>query len=348
MTSTATISDVAKMAGVSIKTVSRVVNHEPNVKANTRGLVNQAIAELNYKPSLAARGLASGRSFLIGLLYDNLSDSFLVELQRGILGACREKHYGLALCPAFSKSIDVKTGILEWIRTTQPDGVILSPPLSDNAGVIDALKATGLKFVSVSSAGTGQGPAVHIDEAEAAQQMTRHLIEAGHTKIGFVKGPLNHACTRLRYEGFCAAMCSAGLAIDDALVTGGDFHFETGVEAAEKLLSGHNRPTAIFASNDDMAAGVMHVAHRKGLSIPSDLAVAGFDDTPISRQIWPGLSTVKQPVELIGRTATERLMAEILRAKKENGLNEAAADDEIANSDVLSFELMLRASTTGN
>jgi len=347
MTSAATISDVAKMAGVSIKTVSRVVNNEPNVKANTRELVNHAIVELNYKPSLAARGLAGGRSFLVGLLYDNPSDSFLVELQRGILRACREKHYGLALCPAFSKSTDVKSDILDWIRATQPDGVILSPPLSDNMDVVDALMTIGLKFVSVSSSGTGHGPAVHIDEAEAARQMTHHLIESGHKRVGFVKGPLDHACTRLRYEGFCAAMSAAGIAVDSTLVTGGNFHFESGVEAAEKLLSGANRPSAIFASNDDMAAGVMHVAHRMGLSIPGDLAVAGFDDTPMSRQFWPGLSTVKQPVELIGEMATERLMKEIQRAKKETGLQEAETEDHPANSEILSFELMLRASTAG-
>ena len=345
MTSAATINDVATMAGVSIKTVSRVVNREPNVSEKTRDRVGQAIAKLRYKPSLAARGLAGGRSFLIGLLYGNASDSFLGELQRGILRTCRERHYGLALFPVAQPASDMEADVLGWIGSTQPDGIILSPPLSDDAALVDALMESGIKFISVSSAGTGRGPAVHIDEAEAAQQMTHHLIAAGHTRIGFVKGPADHVCSCLRYEGFCAALSVAGIGFDESLIAPGDFHFNSGVEAAEQLLSGPNRPTAIFASNDDMASGVMHVAYQKGLTIPGDLAVAGFDDTPVSRQLWPGLSTVRQPIQSIGQTATEHLLADISGVKKEGNGNGAEARRYAADSEILPFELMLRAST---
>ena len=347
MTSAATISDVAIIAGVSIKTVSRVVNREPNVSEKTRERVTQAITQLNYKPSLAARGLAGGRSFLIGLLYGNAADSFLVELQRGILRTCRDRHYGLALYPAASQLSDMEADLLEWIRSTQPDGIILSPPLSDNKAIVDALLAIGVKFISVSSAGTGRGPAVHIDEVEAARQMTLHLIEAGHRRFGFVKGPADHVCSKLRFEGFCAALSVEGIPLDDSLVVSGDFHFDSGVAAAEKLLSTASPPTAIFASNDDMASGVMHVAYQKGLTIPNDLAVSGFDDTPISRQFWPGLSTVKQPIQLIGQVATERLLADISGEKKDNSVDRTEAEDEPGNSEILPFELMLRASTKG-
>ncbi len=347
MTSAATINDVATMAGVSIKTVSRVVNREPNVSEKTRERVAQAIAQLRYKPSLAARGLAGGRSFLIGLLYGNASDSFLGELQRGILRTCRERHYGLALFPVAQQAPDLEADVLEWIRSTQPDGIILSPPLSDNEALVDALLKSGIKFISVSSAGTGRGPSVHIDEAAAAQQMTRHLIEAGHRRLGFVKGPADHVCSCLRFEGFCAALSAADIPFDDSLIACGDFHFDSGVEAAEQLLSGLNRPTAIFASNDDMASGVMHVAYQKGLTIPSDLAVAGFDDTPVSRQLWPGLSTVRQPIQSIGQTATERLLADISGVKNENSGNGAEPKYRRAESEILPFELMLRASTKG-
>lgn len=347
MTSAATISDVATMAGVSIKTVSRVLNREPNVSEKTRDRVAQAITQLRYKPSLAARGLAGGRSFLIGLLYGNASDSFLGELQRGILRTCRERHYGLALFPVMQQAPDMQADVLGWIGSTQPDGIILSPPLSDDTALVDALLESGVKFISVSSAGTGRGPAVHIDEAAAAQQMTRHLIEAGHRRLGFVKGPADHVCSCLRYEGFCAALSAADIPFDDSFIARGDFHFSSGVEAAKQLLSGPNRPTAIFASNDDMASGVMHVAYQKGLTIPGDLAVAGFDDTPVSRQLWPGLSTVKQPIQLIGQTATERLLTDISGAKNENSDNGTEPKHRLAEREILPFELMLRASTKG-
>lgn len=347
MTPTATISDVANLAGVSIKTVSRVVNREPNVRDKTRDCVNQAIAQLNYRPSMAARGLAGGRSFLVGLLYGDASDSFLVEIQRGILVACRENHYGLALCPSGGDSSDMLKEIFDWIRATQPDGLILSPPLSDNVALVEQLVEHDMKFVSVSSAGVGHGPAVLIDETMAAKQMTEHLIAAGHQKIGFIRGPADHMCSQLRFDGFSQAMAESGIDVDQALVVEGDFHFASGVEAASTLLSAAEAPTAIFASNDDMASGVIYAAHQKNLSIPKDLAVAGFDDTPLSRQFWPGISTVKQPIEQIGRRATEKLMVEISNVR----LAQMAGSDEGAalpsKIEILPFDLMLRASTQG-
>lgn len=344
MAGAATINDVAKMAGVSIKTVSRVVNREPNVRDHTRELVQKAIEALNYKPSLAARGLAGGRSFLIGLMYDNASDSFLVDLQRGILQACRERHYGLALCPAAERGSDVPKELIEWVESTQPDGLILTPPLSDRRDLALALVERGMPFVCVSSSGTGLGPAVYIDEYQAARAMTEHLIEAGHERIGFVKGPEDHACSALRYNGFADALGAAGLSVDPAQVAVGAFDFASGAEAAEQLLAGDKPPTAIFASNDDMAAGVMNVAYRKGLAVPGDLAVAGFDDTPMSSQLWPALSTVQQPIGEIGGRAVERLMNAISTSKN-NRLDESEAEAGRNQDEVLPFAIRLRAST---
>ncbi len=344
MASAATINDVARVAGVSIKTVSRVVNHEPNVRKLTRERVQEAIVSLNYKPSLAARGLAGKRSFLIGLVYDNPSDSFLVNLQRGILQACREQHYGLALCPS-SEAADQISDLLEWTRSTQPDGIILTPPLSDNHDLVDKLTTAGVKFVSVSSAGTGRGPAVYIDEMDAARAMTSHLIAAGHTSIGFIKGPEDHACSALRYSGYCRAFEDAGLDLDGSFVEHGEFDFASGEVAARKLLAYEEPPTAIFASNDDMASGVMHEAYRRGLSIPADLAVAGFDDTPMSRQFWPGLSTVRQPIVQIGHRATELLMSQISNGGPVEN-DPLVSPENATENDVLPFELILRASTT--
>lgn len=342
MASAATINDVAKMAGVSIKTVSRVVNREPNVRQHTRDTVLKAIDALNYKPSMAARGLAGGRSFLIGLMFDNASDSFLVDLQRGILRACRERHYGLALCPA-SRAADRTADLMEWVKSTQPDGIVLTPPLSDDRALVEQLLQIGVKFVSVSSAGTGLGPAVYIDETHAARAMAEHLIDAGYRDIGFVRGPAEHACSELRYQGFVEAMHNAGIQVNPDWVVTGAFDFDSGVEVAKKLLAQSNKPNAIFASNDDMAAGIMHETYRVGLKIPADLAVAGFDDTPMSRQFWPGLSTVRQPIEQIGQQATELLMRTV--SPLPLATND---DDKNPTSDsnmILPYDLVLRPST---
>lgn len=342
MASAATINDVAKMAGVSIKTVSRVVNREPNVRAKTRELVQQAIQKLNYKPSLAARGLAGGRSFLIGMMYDNASDSFLVDLQRGILRACRERHYGLALCPT-SHAEDRTADLMEWVVATQPDGIILTPPLSDDRSLVERLIEANVKFISVSSMGTGLGPAVFIDEKDAGRAMAQHLIDAGHKNIGFIKGPEDHACSELRYQGYVAAMGAAGLSVNADWVKVGAFDFESGVDAAEQILGGADRPTAVFASNDDMAAGIMHVAYRLGMTVPGDLAVAGFDDTPLAHHFWPGMSTVKQPIVKIGQQATEYLMG--LFAAQSGTADSKDTKMSREQTIMLPYELVLRGST---
>ena len=318
----ATINDVAKKAGVSIKTVSRVVNREANVREKTREKVMSAINALDYRPNQAARGLAGNRSYLMGLLYDNPSPSYLANLQAGVLGACSAAGYGLALCPVSFAAADMDATVEAWLKHTGVDGVILTPPLSDSMPLLARLQALGVPAVVVSSPGAKGAvavPAVMIDEEEAARQVTAHLIEAGHKTIGFIKGHPDHYASAHRYAGFLAAMGEAGLTPEPAHIKGGRFDFASGETAGDALLAMRGRPTAIFASNDDMAAGVMHVAHRLGLDIPRDLAVVGFDDTPLSRQIWPTLTTIRQPIRQIGERAAEILMARLGGSKKTEG-----------------------------
>jgi len=339
MAGSVTIDDVAKKAGVSIKTVSRVVNREANVRDKTREKVQAAITDLNYRPNQAARGLAGRRSYLIGLLYDNPSPSYLANLQAGVLATCQEHSYGLALYPVAYGASDMVETVQAWIKHTGVDGMILTPPLSDSASLLSAVKALDMPVVMVSSPGPDEVaavPAVMIDEKEAARQMAMHLIGAGHIRIGFIKGHPDHYASEHRYAGFSAAMDEAGLKIDVSLVKQGHFDFESGLKAGEELLSGDGCPTAVFASNDDMAAGVMHVAHRLGLNIPGDLAVVGFDDTPLSRQIWPSLTTVRQPIRLIGERAAEILLEEI-------GGSGNSKDPSLLQLD---FELKMRGSST--
>jgi len=340
MAKSVTINDVAKQAGVSIKTVSRVVNREANVRGKTRDKVMVAIEALDYRPNQAARGLAGSRSYLMGLLYDNPSPSYLANLQAGVLSACSAAGYGLALCPVSYNDNDMVDIVEAWIKHTGVDGVILTPPLSDSMPLLNALKTLDVPVVVVSSpgpAGPMALPSVMIDEEEAARQMTRHLIEAGHKVIGFIKGHPDHYASSHRHQGFLSAMEEAGLKRPSALLKEGHFDFSSGERAAEDILASGERPTAIFASNDDMAAGVMHVAHRMGLDIPRDLAVVGFDDTPLSRQIWPSLTTIRQPIRLIGERAAEILLVSCAGASKPG---EALLHQ-------LDFELKIRGSSAG-
>jgi len=340
MARSATIDDVAKKAGVSIKTVSRVVNKEANVREKTREKVMAAIKALDYRPNQAARGLAGNRSYLMGLLYDSPSPSYLANLQAGVLAICSAAGYGLALCPASFTATDMVADIEAWLKHTGVDGVILTPPLSDCKPLLASLQALAVPVVVVSSPGP-KGPlaaaAVMIDEEEAARQITAHLLETGHKKIGFIKGHPDHYASAHRYAGFLAAMDEAGLKPRPVHVKEGQFDFASGEAAGKAMLGRRDRPTAIFASNDDMAAGVMHVAHRMGLHIPGDLAVVGFDDTPLSRQIWPTLTTVRQPIRLIGERAAEILLADLSGGKKTDGVMLHQLD----------FELKVRGSSVG-
>lgn len=311
MSGSVTIDDVARKAGVSIKTVSRVVNREPNVSAKTREKVQAVIAELDYRPNPSARGLASQKSFVIGLLYDKPSPNYLAKLQAGVLEACRKNGYSMALGPFDFHEQNLVETILNWVVHTNIDGVLLTPPLSDFFPLLTALQARSIPVVAVSSKGDGTVLSVMIDDEEAAYAMTRHLIKSGHKDIAFVKGHPDHLSSKQRFEGFSKALGDAGLGTQDGFVCDGLYDFESGRKAGEKLLKLAKKPTAVFASNDDMAAGVMHMAHELGIKIPSDLAVAGFDDTPISQQVWPTMTTIRQPIRQMGQDACGLLIDSI-------------------------------------
>lgn len=332
-----TIDDVAKAAGVSIKTVSRVVNREPNVRAATKEKVDAAIKELNYRPNQSARGLASRRSYLIGLIYDSPSPNYLANLQAGMIEACRESHYGLSLNPVSYHAPDMVDSVIHWARQAFVDGIVITPPLTDSAPLMAALREEGIPCVNLSSTGAGGMPAVLIDEVEAAYQMTRHLIEAGHKAIGFIKGHPDHYASACRYTGFKKAMDEEGLALSNDYIAQGFFDFASGREAASALLALSKPPTAIFASNDDMAAAAIYEAHSRKMDVPGDLAVAGFDDTPLSRQVWPGLTTVRQPIRAMGRQAAEALM-DAMNPEGREKLDQAGEMH-------IDFQLQLRGST---
>lgn len=303
------IEDVAKRAGVSIKTVSRVVNMEPNVRSTTRERVLTAIAELNYQPNSSARSLAGNRSYLIGLLYDNPSANYVIDVQGGVLKRCRKEGYDLLIHPCDYRDPKLDSDILRLLRQTRIDGVILTPPLSDLPSVAEILDKQEIPYVRLSPADYQHGsPSVHTDDQRAAMAMTQHLLGLGHRRIAFIAGHPDHRAVAQRQDGFREAMKAAGLRVTRHTVAQGYNSFESGVTCARQLLARNPRATAIFASNDDMAAGVIRVAHEQGLSIPGDLSVAGFDDSPVASQIWPALTTVRQPVQAMADSAAGLLV----------------------------------------
>jgi LacI family transcriptional regulator len=305
-----TIDDVAKAAGVSNKTVSRVLNKEKYVAAATRAKVDAAVAALGFRPSFAARALAGRKSFQIALLTDNPSPYYAQNIQAGVRARCQELGYRMIAQPVDSGAADLLEEILGLIDQAQLDGVILTPPLTENGAVRHALSDRGLPFVMTAPARLDPTIAsAFIDNAQAAQDMTRYLIEAGHKRIGFVAGDPRYAASARRKEGYEAALREAGLAFDPELVQTGHYTFASGSEAAEKLLALQSPPTAIFASSDDMAAGVLATAHRLGIKVPSALSVAGFDDTDLAAVVWPPLTTIRQPVRDLGFAAADLLLA---------------------------------------
>lgn len=306
----ATITDVAAHANVSIKTVSRVMNNEPGVRADTKALVQAAMAELNYRPKLSARSLAGARSFLIGLLYYDPSAAFVAGLQQGATLRCREAGYHLVVESLSDDAPDLAAQVDRMVSALRPDGMVLTPPLCDNPHVLKALRAAGTPCVLLSpKKDLDDMASVRMDDVHAAEEITDHLVSLGHERIAFVKGKADQVASTRRHQGFVRAMKKHGVAVDPALVQPGAFTYDSGVAAARALFDLPQPPTAIFASNDDMALGVLAEAGRRHLQVPGDVSIAGFDDSPGSRLVWPALTTVRQPTGEMASAAVEMLIA---------------------------------------
>lgn len=305
-----TIVDVAREAGVSIKTVSRVLNHEPGVHESTRDQVLKVVEALRYRPKQSARSLAGGRSFLIGLLYYDPSAIFVGSVQQGATLRCRELGYHLVVESLHNDAPDLRQQIDRMVLALRPDGMILTPPLCDNPEVLAALRDSGTPCVLMSPERDLPGvPSVRMDDVHAAEEITNLLLSLGHQRIAFIKGPPDQSASALRYQGFVNALRAHGLEPDPELIQPGAFTFASGRDAAHQLLSRRQRPTAVFASNDDMALGVLAAAQRLGLPVPGELSVTGFDDSPTAALVWPPLTTVRQPVAEMARTAVEMLVS---------------------------------------
>ena len=310
MSERANIRDVAALAGVAVKTVSRVLNGHPYVSAATKARVDAAVRELDFTPSIAARILSGAKSNQVALIYDNHSPYYMFQIQTGCWEFCKQQGIRLLAQPVDVTDPLVGEQVRGLVSETHVDGIILSSPVTDCDPVLRALEAMDVPFVRISP-GTNHAltSSVYMDDAQAADDMTTHIINLGHRRIGFIKGHPNHMGSFDRLHGYCRALERVGIAYDPNLVCDGEFDFESGVRAANHLLDLPQRPTAIFASNDDMAAGVLAVAHDRNIDLPGALSVAGFDDTTLARTVWPPLTTIHQPMAELARTAAEILIA---------------------------------------
>src|SRR4029077_20097202 len=331
-----TIQEVADLAKVSPKTVSRVINNEPRVRSDTRARILEAIETLNYRPNLNARGLASNRSFLIGLFCEKPGD-YLSEFQAGAVARCRESSLHLMVepwdvdSPMIDRQIDTLLGQLRL------EGVILLPPLSDHPVVLKKLHEASIPIVRIAPKNhLSRTPSIGIDDYAAARQITSHLASLGHRRIGFMLGRPEHGATEQRYRDFADEMRAPQLPTASDWVQTGNFVFGDGLLCAERMLRAAAPPTAIFASNDDMAAAVISMDGKFGLDFPGQLLVAGFDVAPLATMIWPEWTTVRQPVARMARIAADLI---IQLEPRRNGWPERIPRQ------LLAHELVIRNST---
>lgn len=314
---TATVHDVAREAGVSPMTVSRVANDAPGVAPATRAHVKQAIDRLGFVPNRAARSLRARRSLWIALTFQRGPEAprdipaYVTELQEGVIGRCLENGYHAAVEVLSADPDEAAVQLRELAQQLAPDGVLLAPPLSAAGPLLEQLRELRVPFVRIAPASEqGPEPCVVIDDRSAAQQMTEYLLSMGHRRIACVQGHPAHAASRPRLEGYLAALAGWGIATMPSLAVPGYFSFDGGRQATAHLLSlGADAPTAIFACNDESAAGCLAEAHARRIRVPAELSIVGFDDTYVASMLYPPLTTIRQPIREMGQAATSQLLA---------------------------------------
>lgn len=327
----ATIIDVAIRAGVSPMTVSRVINARSGVRDETREAVQRAIEALAYTPNVAARSLVTLGELRIGIIYSNPSSAFMSEFLTGIFEEASTRGVRLILLKGEHGKPPCDNAVRGLIASGIA-GAILAPPLGEASSLVRVLREAGKSLAVVGAYGVDDAICVRIDDRRAAYEMTRHLLDLGHRRLGFVLGNPDQAASAERMAGFYAAVRERDDV--DVRVTQGDFSYASGLRAGEQLLDGPSPPTAIFASNDDMAAAVVSVAHRRHLDVPGKLTVVGFDDTTAAVTLWPPLTTVRQPVKQLASEALAALVADI-----------ASGAGEIEQDHVLDHAVVQRKST---
>src|SRR3954468_16723806 len=329
-----TINDVARLSGVSKKTVSRVINRSPLLNDETRERVQKVIGELGYVPNPQARALALRTNFLIGLIHDNPNAQMVLNVQQGILEALQGTDFAMVVRPVDRGSSALMDDVRDFLERQRPYGVVILPPLSENDALARLCDEVGCRYVRRGSAELDDADhMVASNDREAVAEAVQFLYTQGHKLIGLIAGPHGFRSAEERRRGFEDALRSASIKLPRSLIAEGNYTFESGLAAAEKLLDVTPRPTAIFASNDEMAAGVIHAARERGIAVPDELSIMGFDDTPIAAHIWPPLTTVRWPIVSMARAAALKLLA-----------GQADIDAEVAEPSMFLSRLVKRAS----
>ena len=315
----ATIRDIADLAGVSIATVSRVLNDRPDVAPGTRETVLQVVREHGFATNRGARGLASGRTGMIGLTLPLVNDAYFGPMLSGATEALYEADLRIVLCPTLHQH-DREVSLMERLMRGTTDGAILMLP-EESLDELESLQQQGYPFVVVDPReqppeGIACVAAMH---AAGAKQATEHLLTLGHRRIGAIAGAPGWYATEERLHGFRAALAASGILLDPELVVYSDWRIPQGIAAADQLLSLRDRPTAIFGFNDNVAIGALHAARGRGLSVPEDLSVVGFDDTAQAVIVTPKLTSVSQPLAELGRTGVS-LLTRILDGQRVDAL----------------------------
>jgi LacI family transcriptional regulator len=307
----ATINDIARLAGVSKKTVSRVINRSPLVRPDTREKVEALIREHDYAPDPMARGLAFRKSFLIGMIYDNPNAQYIVHMQNGALDSLRGSGFELVVHPCDSKNADYVEGVRQFVLQQRLYGVILVPRVSEDGALVDILRDIDCRYARIAAIDLDD-PArmITTNDREGAVEVAKYLESLGHRHIGLITGPHRYLSARERGGGFLQTLAQRGIKVPAKYTVEGGYTFESGVACAERLLALTPRPTAIFALNDEMAAGVYKAAYRLGLRIPEQVSVIGYDDSPLASRLWPSLTTVRLPIRDMGLRAAAMLLQE--------------------------------------
>lgn len=314
-----TIKHVAADAGVSLQTVSRVINKEPGVRSEMTARVQEAIDRLGYVPSIAAQRMGGSRSYLIVALNDRertIADwrarqgtDWIDQMLLGSMLTCAEHGYRMIVELVDTHSDHIERELMAAIAALQPDGVILTPPHSENPLILQLLEAQGISFARIGSLRDGAGFALTMDDERAARIATEHLIGLGHERIGFIAGLSDYELSGWRVDGWRSAMLDAGLS--DDLLARGDFTYASGRDAAIDLLEAANPPTAIVASNDQMALATLEACRDRGISVPQALSLISFDNTPIVRFTHPPLTAIDQPIADVAARAVELIIADL-------------------------------------
>ncbi|MGO4893098.1 LacI family DNA-binding transcriptional regulator [Flavobacterium sp. W21_SRS_FM6] len=335
-----TIMDVARHAGVSKKTVSRVINNEANVKDEMRQKVQMAIQELGFKRNPLGMALAKNRSLFIALVSDNTSPGYLMNLQKGILQGCTEEQMGLFLYDCNYRSPTLVQEVEEYIDSTLVDGLILRPPMCDKIELLEMLDRKNVSYLRIGPKDLNRGESLGFNSTKASYDMTNYLLKLQHRHIGFVLGHPDQQSSQRSEAGYRQAFAEAGLKVNEALIAQGYYTYQSGIDAAATLLNKTPRPTAIFAANDEMALGVLYEIQSRNLKVPQDISVCGIDDIALTTKVWPNITTIRHPLLTIGYQAACLLIG---RLKDKKSQVPARGPD---GTQIFDGELVIRASTS--